>query len=110
MTKSRTHAPAQARVRFDINHMDALLVKDCVVRAMAICARLGIPASATHRMDLHMDLTATHANGNPMDFARLLGFDDTSFMHDISGITSHLDRDTGKLRNCFRPRASKQEA
>ena len=58
------------------------------------------------RMDWTMDLLATHANGNPMDFDKLLGFDDFNFRHDIYGIHRHLDRATGQLRDCFSPRAS----
>jgi len=58
------------------------------------------------RMTLHMDLCATHANGNPMDFQRLLDADDFNFAHDIVGIQNHISRETGKLMNCFSPRFS----
>ncbi len=58
------------------------------------------------RMDLIMDLSATHSNGCPLDFDKLLGFDDFDFYHDIYGIVKHLDRTTGKLQNCFLPRCA----
>lgn len=58
-------------------------------------------------LDASMDLTATHANGNPL--ADLLGADDANFAHDIYGIRRHLDRTTGTLRNCFVPRFSAPE-
>jgi hypothetical protein len=58
--------------------------------------------------ELEMDLAATHANGCPLDFAKLLAFDDFNFGHDIRGIQGHIDRRvTGKLMNCFLPRCAK---
>lgn len=54
-----------------------------------------------------MDLDAVHSNGCPLDFDKLLAFDDFNFYHDIVGIAKHLDRDTGKLKNCFRPRCAR---
>ena len=35
------------------------------------------------RVNLQMDISATHLNGNPIDFKKLLGFDDFSFQHDM---------------------------
>ena len=58
-------------------------------------------------MNLEMDITATHSNGNPLDFDKLLKFDDFSFQHDMSGIARHICRDSGKLLNHFSPRCSK---
>ena len=59
------------------------------------------------RLDLEMDLIATHANGCPLDFAKLMAFDDFNFAHDINGIGRHLDRQTGKLLHCFVPRCAR---
>jgi len=56
-----------------------------------------------------MDLTACHSCGCPLDFEKLSRFPEPDFWHDISGINSNLDRDTGKLRNCFVPRCAKPE-
>lgn len=61
------------------------------------------------RMDAHMDLSAVHANGNPLRFGDLLAADDFSFAHDIGGISRFLDRDTGRLTNCFSPRFSARD-
>ncbi len=57
-------------------------------------------------MDMMMDLAATHANGCPLDFEKLLAFDHFDFTHDIAGIRRHIDRRTGKLLNCFVPRCA----
>lgn len=61
-------------------------------------------------LSLRMDLTAAHANGCPMDFDRLLEADDFNFLHDIYGISRHINRETGELMNCFLPRFAKKEA
>jgi hypothetical protein len=59
------------------------------------------------KQNLYMDLSATHCNGTPLDFTKLVNFDDANFFHDILGINANIDRSTGKLENCFLPRCSK---
>lgn len=54
--------------------------------------------------DLNMDIMATHISGCPLRLQELLDADDGNFLHDISGIHHHLDRETGKLLDCFLPR------
>lgn len=58
------------------------------------------------QLDLVMNLIAVHANGNPLNFKKLLKFDDFNFMHDVLGIHNYLDRETGRLANFFSPRCS----
>jgi hypothetical protein len=58
-------------------------------------------------MDLNMDITACHLNGNPLRLTDMLKDDDLNFMHDVHGIQRHIDRTTGKLKNGFSPRFSK---
>ena len=72
-----------------------------------ICDRLRPIYGRFNRVDLLMDLEATHSNGCPLDFERLLAFDKFSFLHDIIGIINNLNRTTGKLGNCFLPRCSR---
>ena len=64
------------------------------------------------RINLVMDLTAADGvNGNlPLDWDRLLTADDFNFMHDLSGICRHMNRETGKLGDCFLPRFTKRTA
>jgi len=59
------------------------------------------------RMTISMDLASCRANGCSLDFQKLLDFDNSSFLHDIYGISKHLDRNTGKIENCFMPRSAK---
>ena len=56
------------------------------------------------RLSLVMDLEATHAVCCPLRLNDLLDATDSDFVHDIVGIHSHLDRDTGELSGCFVPR------
>lgn len=61
-------------------------------------------------LDLRMDLEATHSNGCPLDFQKLLDAPEFDFVHDIGGIKRHLDRKTGALRDCFVPRCALSKA
>lgn len=58
------------------------------------------------RESLEMDLIATHANGCPIDFNKLLQAGRFDFTHDIAGIVRHLDRRSGELTRFFRPRCA----
>lgn len=58
------------------------------------------------RESLEMDLIATHANGCPIDFNKLLEAGRFDFTHDIAGIVRHLDRRSGELTGFFRPRSA----
>jgi len=55
---------------------------------------------------LVMDLTATHCNGNKLKLKNFLNSDNLNFGHDIFGIINNIDRNSGKLLNCFLPRFS----
>ncbi len=55
-------------------------------------------------VSLAMDLTAIHANGCPLKLMSFAAAEPYDFVHDIVGITSHIDRKTGKLTGCFLPR------
>lgn len=65
-----------------------------------------VPNYPDDRQSLLMDLSATNANGCPIDFARLLEFPTFDFLHDIYGIRRHINRRTGELEDCFLPRCS----
>ena len=91
-------------IRFNVPHQDALAIDAIVDRARRTNT---IPTTA---LTLHMDLTAVHANGTPLDLPKLLAADEFNFAHDINGITRHLDRNTGKLLHFFLPRCAKPEA
>ena len=52
---------------------------------------------------LALDLVTCHLE-TPLNLAKLHGFPDSDFVHDVAGINQHLDRETGELTNCFWPR------
>ena len=72
-------------------------------------AALGMLGRHYSRMTLLMDLSACHANGCPLDFARMADADDANLAHDVAGIANHLDRETGKLTGHFLPRFHRHE-
>jgi len=57
-----------------------------------------------NRLGLMMDLNACYSNGCPLDLAGLLASNQIDFIHDIYGISRHINRDTGQLENGFTPR------
>jgi hypothetical protein len=59
------------------------------------------------RINLSMDIAAAHI-ALPIDLDRLLAADSTTFMHDIGGISRHINRDTGELGGCFVPRTARR--
>jgi hypothetical protein len=59
------------------------------------------------KMSMQMDLTACHANGCPMDFAKLLNAPKFDFKHDVIGIYRHVSRTDGTLAGFFLPRCAR---
>jgi Family of unknown function (DUF6874) len=96
-------------LNWKVSKEDHELISQIATRAKEIARRQGTEYS-WH--DATMDLTAAHANGNPLDLAGLLKADDYNFTHDVFGIAAHLDHETGKLTNggVFNPRYRVQEA
>lgn len=90
-------------ILFTVTKEESKLITKIIKRAKQ--RHLLIDDEKSHRMDLQ----ATHANGNPLDFKRFLEADDFNFIHDFCGIYRHLDRRTGKLNNFFSPRCSKHQ-
>jgi hypothetical protein len=89
----------QKHASFDVDRATSDLIFKCIARYETKYPKLD-------RTSLVMDLTATHANGCPMDFAKLLAAKDFDFYHDMFGIQAHIDRTSGKLKDCFLPRCS----
>jgi hypothetical protein len=98
---------AAHEVSFDASASDQVLARRIALRARNLYLDAKIDRDVT---DITMDLIATHANGCPLDFRRLSEADDFNLMHDVGGIGSHIDRETGELTNCFRPRFAAKSA
>ena len=74
---------------------------EAYIKAIALRAQRDLKLN---RLDTLMDVTATHLNGCPLRLEELLEADAFNFVHDIIGIRNNLNRDTGKMENCFLPR------
>lgn len=98
--------PEANAISFTVSDDDMDLIHQITSRAV----KLGLINRNYSKMTCNMDLTAAHANGNPLRLANLLAADDFNFMHDVCGIARHLNRDTGKLENFFSPRFSRRDA
>lgn len=95
---------AVAPINFDATAEDAQTITQIAIRAIN---RYGKQFDG---VAIAMDITACHLNGCPMRLKELLEADDFNFGHDVLGIRKHLNRDTGKLMDCFLPRfAAPQE-
>jgi hypothetical protein len=91
------------QVSFAVSKADRAVINKIVARGWKID---WLRASYPDRQSMNMDVTAVHANGNPLRLADLLAADDFNFAHDMSGICNCLDRRTGQLTRNFRPRFS----
>ncbi|MDD5106076.1 MAG: hypothetical protein PHC49_10715 [Desulfuromonadaceae bacterium] len=90
-------------VSFKTTTEEATKIAAIVARATGIYPHI-------NEEDTKMDITATHANGCPLDLDKLLAADDSNFLHDVIGIIRHIDRRSGQLINCFLPRYALPEA
>ena len=93
----------QTEISFRVSLREAEAIDAIAQRAVALCVK--------HRVDYRiqdamMDITATHANGNPLRLFDLAAADEFNFAHDVFGIRRHINRETGKLEDFFRPRFS----
>lgn len=98
---------APNEISFDVTRAEAATIAKLARRAKAMETEHGADLDTVKPrsiMDWSMDFTATHANGCPLRLEALLEADDFNFMHDAFGIARHIDRETGKLGNCFLPR------
>jgi hypothetical protein len=92
-------------VSFKVSKKDRALIEKIVARTAALVGNRG---GKIDRLCLTMDITAVHANGNRLRLADLAMADDFNVLHDVGGIHRHIDRETGKLGDCFLPRFTQQ--
>jgi hypothetical protein len=60
--------------------------------------------SRANKIDVIRDIEAAHNNGCPIELYRLANAEGLDFFHDVIGIINNINRETGKLDNCFLPR------
>ncbi len=88
-------------INFDLPHGRKAQVNRIAKRYADLVKAAGIKTTILHHQ---MDLTACHNHGCALDFDRLEKADDFNLAHDVGGIHRNLNRETGELENCFRPR------
>ncbi len=66
-------------------------------------AKRAVASASANLMDAEMDIAACHISGCPLHLADLLKADEVNFAHDVAGIRRYIDRQTGKLGDCFFP-------
>lgn len=93
-------------INWKVSKEDSKKINLIVNRAISYFKKHGVEVN---RLTCDMDITACHANGNPIDLDRLLDAPDFDFLHDVAGIHKYIDRKTGKLTNCFVPRMSAKQ-
>lgn len=101
-----------SKVSFACTRAERGLIEGIVNRAKeaGYCQGKTRPDHWYDPLTMTMDLAATNANGCPMDFERMLAADDFNLLHDIAGIARHMDRNTGRLTDHFRPRFTRRVA
>lgn len=69
-----------------------------------------MPDYPDSKTTLIIDIEKCHDDNYPLDLEGLLKADAWNFLHDILGIRRHMNRETGKIENCFVPRYVATEA
>lgn len=75
----------------------------------AIATRAKLEGDKRPKIQILMDLEVVHGGTCPLRLAELANAKRYDFAHDIAGIRRHLNRETGKLEDCFLPRFAKGE-
>jgi hypothetical protein len=90
---------------FKVSKEEARIIHEIAVRAARIAdANNRTSVSQAYKYSIlqaDMDISACHANGNPLDLGGLLKAGADDFEHDVFGIRRHMDRTTGKLNGIF---------
>lgn len=97
---------AKSKHPLDVARTDEMKVLGEIAdRAVFLYAKHGVRID---RVDTLLDVMAVHHKIQPLRLADLLAADDFNFIHDITGINRHLDRDNYKLNDGFSPRFSER--
>lgn len=90
-------------INWNTSKTETRLIAAAANRAVEIAKKYGVPYDKCTAM---MDLTACHANGCPLKLEQMTTMPEPDFAHDVFGIRRHLDRRSGKLKDCFLPRCA----
>lgn len=90
-------------IKWDATKAEIITIGKIAHRAVKMADDAGI---GYEYQDAMMDIEATHCNGCKLKLDVLLEADDFNFAHDVFGIRSHIDRETGELTGHFLPRTA----
>lgn len=94
-----------AQISFDTDRRSMDMIFKIAQRALASNMARRVRRNDPYTIqDIAMDVTAVHCNGCPLRLKDLANAPSFDFAHDILGIRRHLNRNTGKLEDCFVPR------
>lgn len=93
-------------INFDTSKNERMIISKIARRAVLLAKEAGISYDT---IDAEMDISAVHCNGCQLRLKDLLDADDFNFSHDVFGVRRHINRETGKLEDCFSPRFSVPE-
>jgi hypothetical protein len=88
-------------LKWDATSQEFDLIDAIANRAVKLAAAHGV---AYPKYEALMDVTSAHRNAYHLRLGELLEADDFNFAHDVFGIRRHLNRETGRLEDCFVPR------
>ncbi len=80
---------------------DIVLINRIATRTVDLCKRYGLPAPS--QMQMGLDIAIAHAR-RPMNLWTFLRASDEDFTHDVLGISRHVDRESGHMRDGWTPR------
>lgn len=93
-------------INFKTSKEDAAIIHKIALRAQMLAAEQD---DSCDTISVMMDVSACHANGTPLKLQELMNADDFNFVHDVVGISRHIDRNDssptgGQLTGIFLPR------
>lgn len=95
-----------ATAKGTLSPIEMQLLHENAKRAHSIFERWCPLPNVPKMWELEAELTIVHETRG-LRLGELFAADEFNFMHDICGIRVHLDRITGKLKDCFVPRFAK---
>jgi len=88
-------------IKFTATKDEFKFIGDIAHRAVSMANKYGCDYDI---VDALMDIEACHSNGCPLKLSELAQAPSADFAHDVFGIRRHINRETGKLEDCFLPR------
>lgn len=95
---------------FEISDREYKIVEEIAMRCLKEFEALdeNAPDSERVKINIEMSVIAAYNHNEPkMNLVKLLESEEFDFMHDIAGISKHIDTKTGILGGCFIPRCAR---